>query len=95
MKINIDYDRITQIFSIAESDGRKSLFEYETYDLLDKSGAESTPCTCFLKKNNRLSNEEIAAFPGKKVVLKIVSSYIVHKSDVRGVCIVDKKPGRR
>ena len=31
VKINIDYNRITQIFSTAESDGRKSLFEYETY----------------------------------------------------------------
>ncbi len=94
MKINIDYDRITQIFSIAESDGRESLFEYETYSLLDRSGAESTPRTWFLEKNSRVSNEEIAAFPGEKVVLKIVSPYIVHKSDVRGVCIVDKKPGK-
>lgn len=94
MITNIDYDRITQIFSIAEDNGRNSLFEYETYNLLDRSGAESTPRTRFLKKNTRLSNEEIAAFPGKKVVLKIVSPSIVHKSDVRGVSIVDKKPGK-
>jgi acyl-CoA synthetase (NDP forming) len=94
MKINIDYNRITQIFSTAESDGRKGLFEYETYTLLDLSGAESTPRTRFLEKNSRISNEAIAAFAGEKVVLKIVSPAIVHKSDVKGVCVVEKNPGK-
>jgi acyl-CoA synthetase (NDP forming) len=94
VKIDIDYDRITQIFSTAESDGRQSLFEYETYHLLDLSGAESTPRTRFLEKNTRISNEAIEAFPGEKVVLKIVSPAIVHKSDVKGVCVVEKKPGK-
>ena len=94
MKLAIDYDRISDIFTAAENDGRTLLFEYETYRLLDNSGAESTPRTRLLAKDARISNPEISAFPGERVVLKIVSPYIVHKSDVGGVQVVDKTPGR-
>ncbi len=89
---SIDFDAITRLFDQAAAQGRFLLLEHETYDLLHKSGAETPPLTRLLPKGARLSDEELAAMPGDRVVLKIVSPYILHKSDVGGVRIVDKTP---
>jgi len=94
MIVNIDYEKITEIFSGAENDGRNFLFEYETYELLRQSGAESIPLSSFLLKGTRPSNEELNFLPGEKVVLKIVSPTIIHKTEVGGVRIIEKQPGR-
>ena len=94
MELNIDFGRIDRIFEAAAGKDRFQLFEYEIYTLLQESEAESVPATRLWSPGARLTNEEIQAFPGEKVVLKIVSPYIVHKSDVGGVRIVDKTPGK-
>ena len=84
MNLAIDFDRIGEIFKGAESDGRTLLFEYETYHLLDNSGAESTPRPRLLPKATRISNPSSETFPGERAVLKIVSPFIVHKADAGG-----------
>jgi acyl-CoA synthetase (NDP forming) len=94
MIVSIDYEKITEIFSRAEADGRGSLFEYETYELLRRSGAESIPVSNFLLKGTRPSNEELNSLPGEKAVLKIVSPTIIHKTEVGGVKIIEKQPGK-
>ena len=92
--LNIDFSAITNLFARAEEAGRNTLLEYETYDLLSRSGAETPPRTCLLKKGDRVTDAQLLAIPGEKVVLKIVSPEIIHKTEVDGVRIVPKEVGK-
>ena len=71
---------------------RDFLYEYEVYQLLAKSGAETPPQVNFIPKGSRPSDDTFNALPGDKAVLKIVSPYIIHKTEVGGVKIVKKDP---
>ena len=90
VQLSIDFPAITGLFKAAQQAGRDTLFEHETYQLLQKSGAETPPRTSFLAKGSRLGDEELLAMPGTRVVLKIVSPTIVHKTEVGGVRVVEK-----
>ncbi|HCY84706.1 MAG TPA: CoA-binding protein [Desulfobacteraceae bacterium] len=94
MDVPIDYQGITEIFSRAWEQGRDYLFEYEVYELLARSGAETPPKSNLIARGARCSDEELTAIPGDKTVLKIVSPYIIHKTEVGGVRIVDKDPNK-
>ena len=91
MQVTIDFAGIEGQFRAALDEGRDYLFEYEVYDLLSASGAETPPRTILVPKDARAPLEEIAAFPGEKVVLKIVSPAIIHKTEAGGVRIVRKE----
>ncbi len=88
----IDFEAITGLFREAHAEGRNFLYEYEVYTLLARSGAETPPRASLLVRGARPSDEELAAMPGDKAVLKIVSPTIVHKTEVGGVRIVPKTP---
>ena len=87
----IDFQAITQLFHTADEQGRDALFEHETYELLRNSGAETPPRTKVLTKGSRPADEELIAMPGDKVVLKVISPTIIHKTEVAGVKVVEKK----
>ncbi len=87
-----NYQNVTELFDNAQKDGRNSLFEYEVYDLLSVTGSETPPRYLFLPKNIKTTQEEMTALPGQKVVLKVVSPTIMHKTEVGGVRIVEKSP---
>ncbi len=91
---DVHFDVITDLFRQAHRDGRDFLFEYEVYDLLAESGAETPPKCTLIPKGARLPESELAALPGDRVVLKIVSSTILHKTEVKGVRIVKKEANR-
>ena len=91
MDISIDYKSINSLFTTAHKEGRGFLYEYEVYSLLAKSGAETPPKINLIPRASRPSDEALNALPGKKVVLKIVSPTIIHKTEVAGVCIVKKE----
>lgn len=88
----IDFAAITNLFQSAEQEGRAFLYEHEVYELLKNSGAETPPQVVFLAKGERLADQTLTALPGSKVVLKIVSSTIFHKTDCGGVKIIAKQP---
>lgn len=88
----IDFTAISGLFSDAEKQGRDFLFEHETYELLSRSGAETPPRTVFLAKGSRPSDEVLMSMEGEKVVLKVVSSTIIHKTEVEGVRVIEKRP---
>lgn len=90
----INFDEITELFRTAEQEERTFLFEYEVYNLLAKSGAETPPKSILLPRGARPSEEELMALPGEKVVLKIVSPTIIHKTEVKGVRVVEKDPNK-
>jgi acyl-CoA synthetase (NDP forming) len=94
MDLNIDFDSITGILRSASEEGRDFLFEYEVYNVLARSGAETPPRSIFIPRGARPSEDEMMALPGEKVVIKIVSPAIIHKTEVGGVRIVPKHPDR-
>lgn len=91
---HIDFAAMTRIFQNAAREERRFLFEYEVYALLRNLGSETPPRSILLVAGTRPSDEELLALPGDKVVLKIVSPYIVHKSDVGGVRVIPKQPDK-
>jgi acyl-CoA synthetase (NDP forming) len=83
---------IDDIFQKAHREGRSSLFEHEVYRLLAAAGIAATPRHEVIAAGAQSSDELLASFPGSRVVVKIVSAGIAHKSDVGGVAVVAKEP---
>jgi len=77
------------LLSIAES-GRNRLFEHEVYAIMQLVGAIAPPRHVLLSTEDMISEEELARFPGDRVVLKIVSPDIVHKTEAEGIAFVRK-----
>ncbi len=71
-------------------EGRKQIFEHEVYTLVQLVGAISPPHHVFLATEDMISEEELARFPSDRVVLKIVSPDIVHKTEAAGIAFVRK-----
>nr|WP_320190409.1 acetate--CoA ligase family protein [uncultured Desulfobacter sp.] len=94
MQVDIDFHSLEQIFSKAWGQGRAFLFESEVYELLAKSGAETLPHVRLIKQGDRIADDDLVDMPGEKSVLKIVSPYIIHKTEVGGVRVVDKAPNK-
>jgi len=94
VEVCIDYAAITGQFEQAHADGRDTLFEYEVYNLLRDSGAETPPRSVLLARGSRATDEELSGMPGDKVVLKVVSPTIVHKTEVGGVRVVENTPDK-
>ncbi len=94
MQLFIDFARMTRVFAVAAEQGRFQLFEHETYELLSALGSESVPEHLLLPRTHRLTAEMLAQFLEDRVVLKIVSEDIVHKSDVGGVRVVPRLAGK-
>ncbi len=83
---------INDIFRTAHSQGRSALFEHEVYRLLAAAGIARAPKHELLAPGAEPTHEMLATFSANRVVLKIVSGSIAHKSDVGGVAIVAKQP---
>ena len=86
----IDFPRIERLFRDAGSAGRNRLFEPECYQLLEATGAEAVPVSRLVSIDAHPTQEDLDSIPGDRVVLKIVSPDIIHKTEATGVRIVDK-----
>ena len=86
----IDFSRIEQLFRDAGLEGRSRLYEPECYQLLEATGAEAVPASRLILIDAHPTQEDLDAIPGDRVVLKIVSPDIIHKTEATGVRIVDK-----
>ncbi|MBS1714480.1 MAG: indolepyruvate oxidoreductase subunit beta [Armatimonadetes bacterium] len=78
----------------AYDEGRSQLYEHEVYRLIELVGAISPPRHTFVPVGSAMDEEVLLGFPGEKVVLKLVSTEVVHKSDAGGVAIVPKDIAR-
>jgi len=83
---------INDIFQQAYSNGRSALFEHEVYRLLAAAGIARTPRHEVLANGVDPTQEVLASFTASRVVVKIVSNSIAHKSDVGGVAVVPNQP---
>lgn len=80
-----------QVLEKAHAEGRSQLYEHEVYDLVELLGAISPPQHQFVSIGESVTPELLQTFPGEKVVLKIVSRDIVHKSDAGAVVFARKE----
>lgn len=87
---NAEADAVAQLLMEVEHDDRKQLHEHEVYRIVELVGAITPPKHLFVPNGEPLAAESVARFPGDRLVLKIVSPDVVHKSDVGGVVFVAK-----
>jgi len=81
--------RIRDLFDAARREGRRVLLEHEGLELLSAMGV-ATPASAFVPGADGLTPALLERFAGTRVVVKVVSPGILHKSDVGGVAVVDK-----
>ncbi len=89
----IDTARIHEILSAAHAEGRDSLYEHECYRLLEATGAEAAPSSRLVPFGARPTTADLDHLSGDRVVLKVVSPDITHKTEARGVRIVAREIG--
>lgn len=89
----VNFKVIEDLFRSARSDGRSVLLEHECYGLLAAIGAEAAPDHILIPGDVHPTPGDLEAVPGDKVVLKVVSPDITHKTEAKGVRIVAKEIG--
>jgi acyl-CoA synthetase (NDP forming) len=73
----------------ARAEGRTHLLEPEGYGLVQELGLR-VPAWRFVRDAREAAAVDLDAFPGNRVVVKVVSATILHKTEVGGVAIVPK-----
>jgi len=80
-----DEERISAILTRANARRESVLLETEGFEILDALGFKTTP-SFFVRNAEEIGSRR--SLSGDKVVVKVVSRDILHKSDVGGVAIV-------
>ncbi len=75
----------------AYEEDRRPLYEHEVYMLVELVGAISPPRYVFVPKGGMISPEALAQFPGNRVVLKLVSQDVIHKTDANGIVFCNRE----
>ena len=92
----MDARRIASLLVPALAEGRDSLTELEGLALLEELGLE-TPARLFVRGSAEARASRAAGLacdlPGDKVVVKVISPDILHKTEVGGVAIVANEGG--
>ncbi|UCG15258.1 MAG: acetate--CoA ligase family protein [Phycisphaerales bacterium] len=89
----VDFETIESILCQAWEQGRNMLHEHEVYELIHASGAVRVPRAVFRPAGRPFTDDDLDALPGDRVVLKIVSPELPHKSDIGGVRFVPRELG--
>lgn len=85
------WTRTVRVLEAAEKEGRDFLLEPEVYQVLREAGIAG-PRHVVVPAGRPVTRKDLAALGGPRVVLKIVSPLVVHKSDVGGVAFVKADP---
>ena len=74
----------------AYEENRRPLYEHEVYMLVELVGAINPPRYVLVPKGGMMTREALDKFPGERVVLKIVSQDVIHKTDADGIVFAAK-----
>jgi acyl-CoA synthetase (NDP forming) len=86
--MTIDADRIRRVIDAAR--GRAVLLETEGLELLAALGI-GAPAYVFVRNARGVASADTTALGGDRVVVKVISPRILHKSDVGGVTVVEHR----
>ncbi len=87
--------QIEDIIIPALEEGRNHLLEHEAYRILELAGFK-TPDNIFVSQKREIGQSDLDSISGDRVVCKIISTRLAHRSDIGGVRIVEKsKPQLR
>lgn len=89
MKVN--WERVERLLDTARAGGQQVLLEPDGLEMLEALGIE-TPSRFVVARGGRLDEDALEGLGGDRVVIKVVSPEILHKSDVGGVRIVEREP---
>jgi len=78
---------IDKIFENAEKENRYQLLEHEAYTILSYFGIK-TPTWKFIETDKNVNSLDFNIFKSEKLVVKVVSPDILHKTDVEGIKII-------
>ncbi|MCK6478968.1 MAG: acetate--CoA ligase family protein [Planctomycetes bacterium] len=87
----MDRAAVAGILAAVRADGREVLREAEGLALLGALGLR-VPAHVGFRRPAEVDDASLASLPGPRVVVKVLSSSIAHKSDVGGVRVVDRAP---
>ncbi len=73
--------------------GRRQIFEHEVYALVRIVGAIAPPRYVFVPAGQTIDQSALDGLPGSRVVLKLVSQDVVHKTEARAVRFVPREIG--
>ena len=85
--MTIDLEKISLILRGAKKRGDQALLEPEGLSVLTALGI-ATPAHLFVGNSSEARVAAAGALAGDRVVVKVVSPRVLHKTDVGGVCIV-------
>jgi len=93
MNAGIDTGRVHDLLAAAHASGRHTLYEHECYEIQAAIGAEAAPANCLIPIGGHPTAADLERLAGDRVVLKVVSPDITHKTEARGVRIVAREIG--
>ena len=85
--MTVDSARIRSVIASARGRGSTVLLETEGLELLGAIGIPA-PAYLFVRSAAEVADADTAALGGDRVVVKVISPEILHKSDVGGVAVV-------
>ena len=84
-------EAVAQTLQQAYDEGRRQLYEHEVYRLVELVGAISPPRHQVITAGEEVTSETLDRFPGERVVLKLVSPDVTHKTEAGAVVFVTKE----
>ena len=85
-------EEIDRILATAAAENR-ALYEHEGYLVVEAFGLARTPRHAFVARSDEITTETLAGIRSDRVVLKIVSPDITHKTEAGGVAFVPNDLG--
>lgn len=82
---------VRRVLEHVRDEGRSQLLEHEVYVLVELTGAISPPRYHFVPRGDRFSAQMSEQLQTPRIVLKIVSPNVIHKSEAGGVRIVQNE----
>ncbi len=84
---------VERTLDFAYSQGRNMLFEHEVYIILAAMGL-SVPTHVMVTTGAQITEELLAKFKSKRIVIKVVAGQVSHKESAGGVRVVANAPDR-
>ncbi len=82
---------VTSILDGARAEGRNVLLDPEGFALLEVMDI-AVPRHHLIRSASDITPQLLSTFPGDRIVIKVVTDHILHKTDVGGVLTVPKEP---